>query len=143
MKKPFIVGFYGYSNSGKTTLIERLIRELESRGKVVAAVKQSAHPVSMDSEGKDTQRFSAAGAELVVLSSAIETNFKFNKALEMDAIIEMAASLNHPDVIIVESARDAKIKKIRIGDIELRNNTFWTYNGNFEELLEKIMNGGE
>ncbi len=143
MKKPVIVGFYGYSNSGKTTLIERLIRELGSRGKRVAAVKQSAHPVSMDSEGKDTQRFSAAGAELVVLSSAIETNFKFNKELDMDAILEMATSLNHPDIIIIESARDAKIRKIRIGDIELRENTFWTYNGNFEELLEKIMNGGE
>src|SRR4030042_2845773 len=104
MKKPVVVGFYGYSNSGKTTLIERLIRELGSRGMRVAAVKQSGHPVSMDSEGKDTFRFSAAGAELVVLSTSIETSFKFNKELDMDDIVEMATNLNHPDIIIIESA---------------------------------------
>ena len=80
MKKPIIVGFYGYSNSGKTTLIERLIQELVSRGKKVSAIKQSGHPVSLDTEGKDTHRFSKAGADPVILSSTIETNIMFNKS---------------------------------------------------------------
>ena len=143
MKKPIIVGFYGYSNSGKTTLIERLIQELVSRGKKVSAIKQSEHPVSLDIEGKDTHRFSKAGADPVVLSSTIETNFIFNKPLEINETIEYISTIISPDIIIVESARDAAIMKIRIGDIEIRENTFWTYDGNFELLIEKILNGGK
>ena len=142
MKKPIILGFYGFSNSGKTTLIVRLIQELVSRGKKVSSIKQSAHPVSMDSEGKDTFRFSTAGADPVVLSSTIETNIKFSKQLEINEIIEIITSINKPDIIIIESARDAEIRKIRIGDIDLRENTIWTYDGDFERLISKIIDGG-
>jgi molybdopterin-guanine dinucleotide biosynthesis protein B len=142
MKKPIVLGFYGYSNSGKTTLIEKLIRELTSKGKKVSAIKQSGHPVSMDTEGKDTYRFSMAGANPVVLSSSIETTIKFYEPLEINEIIKLITTINKPDIIIIESARDAEIRKIRVGDIELRKNTIWTYNGNFEELVEKIFNGG-
>lgn len=143
MKKPIIVGFYGYSDSGKTTLIERLIRELVLGGKKVAAIKQSAHPVSMDSEGKDTFRFSKAGANPVALSSSLETNIKLSKPLEIGEIINLISMINKPDVILIESARDKEIIKIRIGEIELRDNTVWTYNGNFEELIEKVMKGSK
>jgi len=143
MKKPIIVGFYGYSNSGKTTLIEKLIKELNLRGKKVSAIKQSGHPVSMDSEGKDTFRFSLAGANPVVLSSSIETSIKTNKQLKIKEITELITKINRPDIIIIESARDSEIIKIRIGGIELRDNTIWTYNGNFEELVGKILDGGK
>jgi len=143
MKKPIVVGFYGYSNSGKTTLIERLIRELMSRGKKISAIKQSKHPVSLDIEGKDTYRFSKAGADPVILSSTVETNVLFNRPLEINEIIELITTINKPDIIIIESARDAAIMKIRVGDIDMRENTVWTYEGNFELLIEKILSGGK
>ena len=143
MGKPIVIGFYGYSDSGKTTLIERLIKELTLRGKKIAAIKQSSHPVSMDSQGKDTCRFTQAGADPVILSSSIETDIKIKKSIEIDEIIKFITTIQPVDIIFVESARDAKIRKIRIGDIELRENTFCTYDGNFEELVNKIVNGGE
>lgn len=143
MKKPIIVGFYGYSNSGKTTLIERLIQELVSRGKKISAIKQSGHPISMDIEGKDTHRFTKAGADPVILSSTIETNFIFKSPLAINEIIKLITTINKPDIIIIESARDAAIEKIRIGDIDIRENTIWTYDGNFEVLIEKILDGGK
>ena len=143
MTKPIIVGFYGYSNSGKTTLIERLIQELVSRGKKVSAIKQSGHPVGLDIEGKDTHRFSKAGADPVILSSTIITSIIFNKPLEINEIIELIATINSPNIIIIESARDTEIMKIRIGDIDIRENTVWTYDGNFDKLIEKILNGGK
>jgi len=139
MKKPIVVGFYGFSNSGKTTLIERLIQDLVSRGKKVSAIKQSGHPVSMDTEGKDTHRFSKIGADPVVLSSLIETNIKFNEPLEINEIIVIITKIIGPDIIIIESSHDKEIKKIRVGDIEIRENTIWTFNGNFEELIEKVL----
>jgi molybdopterin-guanine dinucleotide biosynthesis protein B len=143
METPFIIGFYGYSDSGKTTLIERLIKELALRGKKVSAIKQSSHPVSMDTEGKDTFRFTRAGADPVVLSSSIETDIKISKPLGINEIIQCITAIQPVDIIIIESARDTEIKKIRIGDIELRENTVWTYDGNFEELVNKLLNGGE
>ena len=143
MKKPIIVGFYGYSNSGKTTLIERLIKELTFRGRKVSAIKQSKHPITMDTEGKDTYRFSKAGAYPVILASTVETNFMFNRSLEINEIIELIITINKPDMIIIESARDDGIKKIRVGDIDIRENTIWTYDGNFENLIEKILDGGK
>ena len=143
MDKPIVIGFYGYSDSGKTTLIEQLINELSLRGKKIAAIKQSIHPVSMDSQGKDTFRFTQAGADSVVLSSSIETDIKINKSLGIDEIIKFITAIQQVDIIFVESARDEEIRKIRIGAIELRENTIWTYDGNFEELVNKILNGGE
>jgi len=141
MKEPIIIGFYGYSNSGKTTLIERLIKELILRGKKVSAIKQSGHPVRLDTEGKDTDRFSKAGADPVILSSTIETNINFNKTLEINEIIQLITTINKPDIIIIESARDTGILKVRIGDIDIRENTIWTYDGNFDGLINKILKG--
>ncbi len=142
MSNPIVIGFYGYSNSGKTTLIDQLIRELNRRGKRVAAIKQSGHPVSMDSDGKDTYHFTLAGADPVVLSSTIETTIKISKSIETSEIVSLIIAINQPEIIIIESAHDSEIIKIRIGDIELRENTIWTYDGNFEILVEKILNGG-
>jgi len=143
MEKPIVIGFYGFSDSGKTKLIEKLIQELTSRGKKIAAIKQSSHPASMDIPGKDTYRFSQSGADPVVLSSSMETDIKIQKPLGIDEIIKFISTIQDVDIIIVESARNTEIRKIRIGDIELRENTIWTYDGNFEGLVHKILNGGE
>ena len=56
-----VLGFAGYSGSGKTTLIERLVPLLEEKGIRTAVIKHDAHGLRFDTEGKDSQRFSAAG----------------------------------------------------------------------------------
>ena len=43
------------------------------------------------------------------------------------------------DLVIVESARDPEIPKIRLGEIEERSNTLWTYDGDYRRLLELII----
>ena len=43
-----IVSIVGKSNSGKTTLIEKLIRELKLRGYRVATVKHTPHGMNLD-----------------------------------------------------------------------------------------------
>ena len=47
-----VIGIIGYHNSGKTTLIRKLARELMDRGYAVAVVKHLSHRV--DVPGKDT-----------------------------------------------------------------------------------------
>ena len=61
------VVFSGYSNSGKTTLICRLIEELSRRGIVTGAIKHTHHPVTATDDG-DTGRFLRAGASQVILA---------------------------------------------------------------------------
>jgi molybdopterin-guanine dinucleotide biosynthesis protein B len=64
-----IVSFVGRSNSGKTTLIERVIPELVQAGYKVATVKHAGHGFDLDTEGKDSWRHKRAGASSVVVLS--------------------------------------------------------------------------
>ena len=57
------------SGTGKTTFIEKLIPLLRERGVRTAVIKSDSHGFNLDTEGKDTARFSAAGAEAVAVSS--------------------------------------------------------------------------
>jgi molybdopterin-guanine dinucleotide biosynthesis protein B len=66
---PSIVSIIGKSKSGKTTLIERLIRELKSRGYRVATIKHTHQGVTFDDPDKDSHRYVQAGSEVTVISS--------------------------------------------------------------------------
>jgi len=64
-----IISIVGKSDSGKTTLIEKLVPELTRRGYRVAAVKHDIHGFEVDREGKDSWRHKQAGAHTVIISS--------------------------------------------------------------------------
>lgn len=64
-----ILCFVGRSNSGKTTLIERLIPELVRAGYRVATIKHAGHGFDLDTEGKDSWRHKRAGASAVIVLS--------------------------------------------------------------------------
>jgi molybdopterin-guanine dinucleotide biosynthesis adapter protein len=64
-----IVSIVGKSDSGKTTLIEKLLPELTGRGYRIATVKHDVHGFEVDREGKDSWRHKQAGAHTVILSS--------------------------------------------------------------------------
>ena len=64
-----IVSIVGKSDSGKTTLIEKLLPELTRRGLRIATVKHDTHGFEVDHEGKDSWRHKRAGAHTVVISS--------------------------------------------------------------------------
>ena len=67
-----IVSIVGKSDSGKTTLIEKLVPELCRRGYRVATVKHDVHGFEVDREGKDSWRHKKAGAHTVVISSPVK-----------------------------------------------------------------------
>lgn len=64
-----IISIVGKSDSGKTTLIEKLLPELTHRGYRIATVKHDLHGFEIDREGKDSWRHKQAGAHTVVISS--------------------------------------------------------------------------
>jgi molybdopterin-guanine dinucleotide biosynthesis protein MobB len=61
-ERPALFGVVGSHDAGKTTLIEKLVPALRSRGLSVGAVKHTPHDVADDTPGKDSARLSAAGA---------------------------------------------------------------------------------
>jgi molybdopterin-guanine dinucleotide biosynthesis protein B len=65
-----VFGVIGWKNSGKTSLMERLVAEITGRGFTVSTVKHVHHAVDLDQPGKDTFRHRQAGATEVVLASA-------------------------------------------------------------------------
>ena len=73
MKTIPIVGFAAWSGTGKTTLIEALVAHLTAQGVRVAVIKHDAHRFEIDREGKDSWRFTQAGAAISIVSSAEKT----------------------------------------------------------------------
>ena len=67
--KPILSVAAPASGTGKTTFIEKLIPLLVRRGVRTAVIKSDSHGFNLDTEGKDTARFSVAGAEAVAVSS--------------------------------------------------------------------------
>lgn len=64
-----VVSIVGKGDSGKTTFLEKLIRELSDRGVGVATVKHHVHDYDIDVPGKDSWRHARAGAVTTMVSS--------------------------------------------------------------------------
>lgn len=133
-----VIGFYGYSDSGKTTLIEHLIHDLKAEGYRVAAIKVSGHDLELDEPGKDTWRYAQAGAGAVALAGKGATAFMADGALDMATMLDAIEVIQHPEIVLVEGARTDLICKVRLGDIEERENTIWTYDGVYENLMKLV-----
>ena len=67
--EPRIVSIVGYSGTGKTTLLERLIPEFVGLGYRIGTIKHDAHEFEMDRPGKDSWRHKRAGASTTIISS--------------------------------------------------------------------------
>jgi formylmethanofuran dehydrogenase subunit E len=107
-----VVSFVGNSASGKTTLIEEVVRELKRRGYRVAVIKHSPHGFEMDIPGKDTWRFSQAGSDVVAISSPrklalIEQVDREVSLPEIETIIG-----SKTDIVITEGYKNSNTAKI-------------------------------
>jgi len=131
-----VVGIYGKSDTGKTTLIIDIIKQLSNEGFKIASIKITDKEIGIDSKGKDTWKHGEAGSRLVVLSSPVETSFLLKNNKDISEIIKIINQIDKYDLILVEGANDKYIPKIRIGNIEKRENTIFTYSGVFQEVIE-------
>ncbi|MDQ6969697.1 MAG: molybdopterin-guanine dinucleotide biosynthesis protein B [Mariprofundus sp.] len=62
-----ILSLVGYSNSGKTTLMEKMVAGFVAQGLRIATIKHSHHQPEMDTPGKDSWRHKQAGASTSLL----------------------------------------------------------------------------
>ena len=141
MSTSTVFGIYGNSDSGKTTLIVKLVEQLVKEGHLVATIKKTKKAISLDTKRKDTWRHHSAGAELVVFSSSCETDFLLNISMSTSEIIRRITEFGCYDIILVEGADDPCIPKIQIGVGNKRENTIASYDDNFNEILKIIKRG--
>lgn len=110
-----ILSVVGRSNSGKTTLLEKLIRELVARGRRVGTVKHHYHgPVTVDVPGKDSWRHRQAGARAAALLSP-ETLFVVRDGadgLSLDAVAHLG--LWGVDLVLTEGFKSGAMPKIEV-----------------------------
>lgn len=110
--KPVLIAVSGVKNSGKTTLIEKLIPKLNSEGLKVATVKHDGHDFDADIEGTDTFKHRKAGA----YGTAIFSKNKFMVIKEQKNTYEdeLISYFNDCDVILLEGFKFSDYPKIEM-----------------------------
>ena len=117
-----IVAIVGKSQSGKTMLVEQLIRELKKRGYRIAALKHSHCGIEIDHPGKDSWKFTQAGSDAVCISSPDKLAFikNLNCELKVEEITPILGS--EFDLVLAEGFKKSKIRKIEVHRKELGDN---------------------
>jgi molybdopterin-guanine dinucleotide biosynthesis protein MobB len=136
MLKPIIIGFYGYSKSGKTKLITELISYFSVKNYNVASIKQTDKSYDVDMQGKDTYKFASKGSNIIVFKTKKQTSFIVNKEMDLKEIIEyLIKNNNNIDLIFIEGAKDKSIPKIRVGDKPFIENTILNYDNDINKVI--------
>ena len=110
-----LFGITGWKNSGKTTLTERLVRELTRRGYRISTVKHAHHNFDIDHVGTDSWRHRNAGAaEVAIVSSARYAIMHENLGEEEPSLAEIVAKLAPCDLVFVEGYKRESHNKIEL-----------------------------
>ncbi len=113
--RPPVIGIAGWKNSGKTTLVTRLVTEFTRRGFTVATVKHAHHDFQIDDAETDSARHRRAGAAQVAIVSGKRWALVTELGLAMEPTLdEMLAQLEPADLVIVEGYKAAPIPKIEV-----------------------------
>jgi molybdopterin-guanine dinucleotide biosynthesis protein B len=108
-----IITFVAKSGSGKTTILEKVIANLKTKGYKLAVIKHDAHRFDMDKPGKDTWRMAQAGADIVAISSPEKVAI-IEKVDEEKTLDEVIAAISKVDIILTEGFKRSNKPKIEV-----------------------------
>ena len=111
---PPIVSVVGRSKSGKTTLMEKLIGELASRGYRVATIKHTPEGMTLSEPDKDSWRHLRAGSEITAVSSP-DRIMLIKPVMQDSTLNEVARLLGEDcDIILTEGFKHGDSPKIEV-----------------------------
>jgi molybdopterin-guanine dinucleotide biosynthesis protein B len=109
---PPILSIVGKSDSGKTTLIEKIIPALKQRGYRVGIVKHAHHGFELDQAGKDSWRHQKAGADAVMVASPGQ--IAMVKRFSSERLDDLAPFFSDMDILIAEGFKRDRAPKIEV-----------------------------
>ncbi|MBL0389209.1 molybdopterin-guanine dinucleotide biosynthesis protein B [Tumebacillus sp. ITR2] len=106
----------GYKNTGKTTLVSRLVARLTQLGYRVGTCKHDgSHDLRLDAEGTDSAKHRQAGAEVVLVAGReqafLQRSYEVEPTLE-EWLLQLSDPALHLDVIVVEGWKHSDLPKI-------------------------------
>jgi len=109
-----VISFVGRSNTGKTTLLEKVIPLLRSRGLRVGTVKHHAGEFEIDREGKDSYRHKKAGATATMITSPTKVALveDISRELTLSEVIERY--MHEVDLVITEGYKRERMPKVEL-----------------------------
>ena len=120
MKKRVAVAFTGPSGSGKTSLVEKVSKVYIQHSKVAIIKNDPKDKAKFDVEGKDSDKFTKTGAE-VVITSPTRTTYFSQREKTLDDIVSM---INDFDILLVEGLKTLPLPRIAIFRNEIDESYF-------------------
>ena len=111
---PPVLALIGRPNSGKTTLIEKLIPALVEKGVRIGTIKHHHGEIQMDTPGKDTWRHKKAGASVVLLSSPSGIGLVQDSAGDTPFEDIVSLYFQGVDLVIAEGYKWSTLPKIEV-----------------------------
>jgi molybdopterin-guanine dinucleotide biosynthesis protein B len=111
-KSQRIVAVCGVKNSGKTTLLERLVEKFSKEGVKVAVIKHDGHDFTCDIEGTDSSRIKAAGAYGTAVFS--EHRSFIHKTGTKETLESLIGQFPEADLIFLEGMKETDYPKIEL-----------------------------
>lgn len=115
---PKVISIVGKSSSGKTTLLEKVVRELAGRGFRIGTVKHDTHGFEIDHPGKDSYRHFHAGSRMTMILGpdrlALVKRFDKPPALDDALRVFFKDKYHKLDLIITEGFKRGDKPKIEI-----------------------------
>jgi len=110
---PPIISFVGYSNSGKTTFLVKLISELKRRGYKVGVIKHDGHDFMIDYPQTDTWQHREAGADTVCIASAAKIAM-VKQTVQPACIDDLMQYFEDVDIILTEGFKQETKPQIEV-----------------------------
>lgn len=111
---PSVISIVGHSGSGKTTLIEKLLHELTRRGLRAATIKHAHHTVQLDTPGKDSWRYTQAGAAMSMLVTGEGVQLITNAIADRTPQALAQQFMGEMDIVLAEGFSHAPGPKIEV-----------------------------
>jgi molybdopterin-guanine dinucleotide biosynthesis protein B len=120
VNKRVAVAFTGPSGSGKTTLVEKIAKRLIKTQRVVIIKNDPKDKAVFDVKGKDSDKFTKTGAEVIVTSPTRTTYFSQREK----SLNEIVAMVNNFDILLVEGLKNLPLPRIAIFRNEIDESYF-------------------
>lgn len=114
LEPPLVMAFVAWSGTGKTTLVEQLVRLAVARGLEVGTLKHDAHRFDIDRPGKDSHRLFTAGSRATLLVA--DDKLALVRRHEQPPAVEdlIAAHFASCDLVLVEGWKMSALPRIEV-----------------------------